>query len=113
MVNPLNVADQLFRPTDITGATDAAVIAELAGNVADEIFAVGLGEQPLVESRAWGHRDHATGALKFSSASDGPFGAVRQFAGLHRKAQSAVSGWEAFQTLAPELLLREVSIGGL
>ena len=54
MVNPLDVADQLFRPTDITGASGAAVFAELAGNVADEIFAVGLGEQPLVESRAWG-----------------------------------------------------------
>ena len=43
MVNPLNVADQLFRPTDITGASDAAVFAELAGNVPDRIFAVGLG----------------------------------------------------------------------
>jgi hypothetical protein len=42
------VADQLFRRTDITGASDAAVIAELAGNVADGILATGLGEQPLV-----------------------------------------------------------------
>jgi hypothetical protein len=42
-VNPLNVTDQLFRRTDITGASDAAVFAELAGNVADGIFAVGLG----------------------------------------------------------------------
>ena len=59
MGNPLNVTDQLFRRTDITGASDAAVFAELAGDVPDGIFAVGLGQQPLVESRAWGrgHRD--------------------------------------------------------
>ena len=43
MMNPLNVTDQLFRRTDITGASDAAVFAELAGNVADGIFAIGLG----------------------------------------------------------------------
>ena len=36
-VNPLNVTDQLFRRTDITGASDAAVFAELARNVADGI----------------------------------------------------------------------------
>jgi hypothetical protein len=66
MVNPLNVTDQLFRRTDITGASDAAVFAELSGNVADGIFAVGLCQQPLVESRAWG-RGHR-------------FSAVRQFA---------------------------------
>jgi hypothetical protein len=43
MVNSLNVTDQLFWHTDITGASDAAVFAELAGNVADGIFAIGLG----------------------------------------------------------------------
>jgi hypothetical protein len=43
MVNPLNVTDQLFGRTNITGASDAAVFAEFAGNVADGIFAVGLG----------------------------------------------------------------------
>jgi hypothetical protein len=43
MVKPLNVTDQLFRRTNITSASDAAVVAELAGNVADGIFAVGLG----------------------------------------------------------------------
>jgi len=36
-VNPLNVTDELFRRKDITGASDAAVFAELAGNVADGI----------------------------------------------------------------------------
>jgi hypothetical protein len=41
MVNPLNVTDQLFRRTDITGASDVRS-AELAGNIADG-FAVGLG----------------------------------------------------------------------
>jgi hypothetical protein len=43
MVNPLNVTDQLFRRTDITGASDAALFTEFAGNVADGIFAVSLG----------------------------------------------------------------------
>jgi hypothetical protein len=43
MVNPLNVTDQLFGRMDITDASEAAVFAELAGNVADGIFAVGLG----------------------------------------------------------------------
>jgi hypothetical protein len=43
MVNALNVTNQLFRRTDITGASDAAVVTELASNVADGIFAVGLG----------------------------------------------------------------------
>jgi hypothetical protein len=43
MVNPLNVTDQLFRRMDTTSASDAAVFAEFAGDVADGIFAVGLG----------------------------------------------------------------------
>jgi hypothetical protein len=43
MMNPLNVADQSFWRTDITGASDVAVFAELAGNVADGTFAVCLG----------------------------------------------------------------------
>jgi hypothetical protein len=63
MVNPLNVTDHLFVRTDITDASDAAVFAELAGNVADGIFAVGLGEQPLIESRAWG-RGHRYPAVR-------------------------------------------------
>jgi hypothetical protein len=40
MVNPLNVTDQLFRRTDITGASDAAVFAELAGNQSSSVAAM-------------------------------------------------------------------------
>jgi hypothetical protein len=53
-VNPLNVTDLLFRRTDITGASDAAVFAELAGNVADGIFAVGLGHSSHWSNRGRG-----------------------------------------------------------
>jgi hypothetical protein len=66
MVNPLNVTDQLFRLTNITSASDAAVFAEPAGDVADGILSVGLGEQPLVEPRAWGRGRRGAAVRQFA-----------------------------------------------